>query len=32
MLQQTRVETVIPYYNKWMQQCVPSPSNATLIE
>lgn len=22
MLQQTRVDTVIPYYNRWMQTCV----------
>lgn len=31
MLQQTRVETVIPYYNKWMQQCVPIFPKATPI-
>ena len=31
MLQQTRVETVIPYYNRWMQQCVPNFPKATLI-
>ena len=30
MLQQTQVNTVIPYYNRWMARCVESPSEAWM--